>query len=198
MGAKMSKHLVYMSWGHIGKLLASPQLGAKHENKLEVLYIPHYIQAMTGVFLKKGIHCMVDGVGPYSRRHLQAIEYSPRFTRVAYLSCHLNYFPVDKRQRPLFLYDYRSSGGRRLAASVVNAVAETWSEPRPPISMACHPGDWTRNAFGCVDGVYAGPSNISAICCEPLAMNGTPNLTIATVKNIGRRMAHGVVSWLEE
>ncbi len=194
----MSRHLVYMSWGHIGRVAADISKGATHDNKWEVLYIPHYIQSMSEVFLKKGIHCMVDGVDAYSKRHTRATGFASGYTKVAYLSCHLNWFPQDRRQRPMFFYDYRSSGGRRLASSIVESIRTSWTEPRPPNLCASMGDDWTRNAFHCIRGVYSGPKNISAVCCEPLAMNGEPAVTVTSVKKIGKSIAHGVIDWLEQ
>ena len=57
--------------------------------------------------------------------------------------------------------------------------------------------NWTKNAHACIEYVYDGPANISAVLCEPFAMNGIPQATDSELEAMGTAIAHGILNWLK-
>ena len=109
------------------------------------------------------------------------------------MSCHLNAFPgEDPKQKAVFFHDARSQGGKALAHCINDRVVRTFDTG---VVRETRPDDWTVNAHACVAGIFAGPANVSAVLCEPFAMNATPKINNADLRLMGRTIAAGIVDW---
>ena len=190
------KTLVYISWGHLGAHGEVPSKGAESpfNAKWEVIEVGKYIQAIMATCLKAGFHVIIDGEGGLDERQRKACQYASDFDKVAYVSCHLNAFPGEApKQKAVFFHDSRSQGGKALAHCINDRVARTFD---PVVVRETRPDDWTVNAHACVAGIFAGPANISAVLCEPFAMNATPKINNADLRLMGRTIAAGIVDWV--
>ena len=193
------KTLVYISWGHLGAHGREPAKGAESPfaPRWEVIEVGKYIQSLMATCLKAGFHVIIDGEGGLDERQRKACQYAHDFDKVAYVSCHLNALPgEDPKQKAVFFHDARSQGGRALAHCIKDRVARTFVIESMPVAVReTHTFDWTVNAHACVAGIYAGPANISAVLCEPFAMNATPKINNADLRLMGRTIAAGIVDW---
>ena len=192
------KTLVYISWGHLGAHGREPSKGAESpfNAKWEVIEVGKYIQSLMATCLKAGFHVIIDGEGGLDERQRKACQYAHDFDKVAYVSCHLNAFPgEDPKQKAVFFHDARSQGGRALAYCIRDRVARAAVGLTHLAARETRPDDWTVNAHACVAGIYAGPANISAVLCEPFAMNATPKINNADLRLMGREIAAGIVDW---
>ena len=96
----------------------------------------------------------------------------------------------------MFFHDARSQGGKALAPCIKDRVARTFVIESMPVAVReTRPDDWTVNAHACVAGIFAGPANISAVLCEPFAMNATPKINNADLRLMGRTIAAGILDW---
>ena len=183
----MAKSLAYISWGHLGAHGREPSTGAKSPD----------VQAMQRTLLKADVHVIIDGGGSLFERQLRACQCARSFSRVAYVSCHLNWIPDDPpKQRAVFFHDERSRGGKALARRIREEVHARPILTSQPSVRGTRGDDWTKNAHACIGHVYVGPTNISAVCCEPFAMNGIPQATDSDLVAMGEAIAHGILKWL--
>lgn len=148
-----------------------------------------------------GITTLGAGVGWYSERHVRVNEFakaSPR-VRFGYIAHHINASGAETIDPySTFGYDARSSGGKRLAEAIAQAVREAFPSRRV-IARACVPDNWTKNMLNTIKGIYAGPSNVSAVCSEPLFMRELVGLSrddrTALLRSYGAAMARGIDAW---
>ena len=195
----MAKSLAYISWGHLGAHGREPSTGAKSPDGdfWEVIEVGKYVQAMQRTLLKADVHVIIDGGGSLFERQLRACQCARSFSRVAYVSCHLNWIPDDPpKQRAVFFHDERSRGGKALARRIREEVHARPILTSQPSVRGTRGDDWTKNAHACIGHVYVGPTNISAVCCEPFAMNGIPQATDSDLVAMGEAIAHGILKWL--
>ena len=191
------KTLVYISWGHLGAHGREPAKGAESPfaPRWEVIEVGKYIQSLMATCLKAGFHVIIDGEGGLDERQRKACQYANDFDKVAYVSCHLNALPgEDPEQKAVFFHDARSRGGKALAHCIVDRVFELPNVSHT-IVRETRPDGWTVNAHACVAGIYAGPANISAVLCEPFAMNATPKINNADLRLMRRTIAAGILDW---
>tara|TARA_Y100001963_G_C6704198_1_gene411068 strand:+ start:220 stop:828 length:609 start_codon:yes stop_codon:yes gene_type:complete len=198
----MSKDLVYISWGHLGAHGVTPSTGAKSPDGdfWEVIEVGKYVQAMMATLLKADVHVIIAGGGSLVARQRRACEHARYndFSRVAYVSCHLNWIPDDPpKQRAVFFHDERSRGGKALARSIREEVHARPILISQPSVRGTRDDNWTKNAHACIEYVYDGPANISAVLCEPFAMNATPEINIWDLEAMGEAIAHGILNWLK-
>lgn len=151
--------------------------------------------------------------GEYGERHEWAIDIARKNpgVRWAYLACHTN---AGGGRYALTRHDYRSAGGERLAADIVTAL-KTLPEialhrvaPLYPTAMAVKanhrdattPSEaawWTRG-WSCIDGIYAGPSNLCGVLVEPFFGDSAAHKPLTTpegLARVGRALVDGVIAW---
>lgn len=101
-------------------------------------------------------------VGDYRERHAAAIKLakSRPTDRVLYCAIHVN---AGGGAYALAEYDERSKAGKAAAVAVAAAL-----DALPEITAGKVNGlNATERGFACVGGIYAGPSNLSAVLLEP-------------------------------
>lgn len=150
--------------------------------------------------------------GTYGQRHATAIRIAQTTpsVRCVYLACHTN---AGGGSYGLLRPDHRSIAGARLAeraASVVAAqlpeLTKVRVEPLYPdattaakagrdVADAGKVGWWTRG-WNCIDGIYAGPSNLCGVLVEPFFIDNAVHRALTTrigCSRVGHALVEGVL-----
>lgn len=225
------KALAILDLQHIGKP-GKKDLGASHDfdgdglisqGENEADMTPIYAAAAKAALEAAGVEVLVVDSGAYKTRWKNAAKAAKAFGGpVAYVACHLNKGAGDYG---LVCFDYRSAGGRRMAREVAAelALAFSSSELRRVISddraATGNPDSGFPRAFYTLSGIYAGPSNLSGVCFEPLFLDTHSRLLgglserearercprtdreaaarkARTLDRVGRSLAAGLLRWL--
>ena len=183
-----------------GDLGASADLdrdGLVEAHEHEARLTPLYAQAAMDLAAAAGVPTLrIDG-GEYSARHKMAIELakSQPSRRWLYVACHLN---AGGGNYGLVIADRRSTAGR-VAAGLIADVLSALPELSRTIAgtTAAEGSDWPR-AWSTIDGIFAGPPNLSGICFEPCFMDTPAHLPLLTgdgLRRIGAALYHGASAW---
>ena len=170
-------------------------------HEMEANLTPLYINPAAEYLELRGHAATILQEGYYSFRHSTANSIAasnPNFG-VAYAACHFN---AGGGSKSLVFYDARSSGGKDLAESIVESI-EKLNLPgiTKAQAIAARSDDWTKNAWYTIKGIYAGPSNISGVCFEPLFLDNPahqPYLTPHYLRLVGQALAAGCINWNHE
>lgn len=169
---------------------------------VEVLLTEVYLRAAMAAAEEAGEPIAYFESGAYTTRHRRARALAEElFPRpCAYVAGHLNAGPPEAGYGALF-YDFRSSGGARLANYVLIELARACPELDSVKAIPARPDDWTKNAYYTIKGIFPGPSNLSAICAEPAFLTSPEHrelLTAEGLKRIGEAIARGCLSWARD
>lgn len=183
-----------------GDLGASADLdrdGVVERDEYEARITPIYAGACRDLAAADGVPVLWIDAGEYPARHRMAIELAKAHpgVRWLYVACHLNAGGGDYG---LVIADGRSTGGRNAARDVAEAL-EALPELRRTIAgaTAAEGSDWPR-AWWTLNGIFAGPSNLSGICFEPCFMDTEaqrPLLTTEGLHRIGAALYRGACAW---
>ena len=185
---------------HVGRVSKLDDLGASpgpnlldHEGMQTAVYLRH--AELTLRQQGKPVVPMSDGA--YDSRHRRAIQYAKAVPgrRWAYVAAHLNAGGGDYG---LVGYDHRSTAGRQLAEAIAAALEEHCPELARVVVQPVQPTGWTRDMYATISGIYAGPSNLSAVCFEPCFLDQpdhAPLLTPDGLRRIGLALAEGIGGW---
>jgi N-acetylmuramoyl-L-alanine amidase len=200
------RHLVIFDRQHYGKpgrqdLGAVADLdgdGLREAHEAEANLTPVYIAAAVEALHAAGIDTLVIEAGSYADRHRQANAVArarPR-SSVVYVACHLN---AGGGSHGLVIHDPRSAGGKALAVAVADGLKAGLPELK-----AVKAASWEQGyprAKGTIEGIYAGPGNISGVCFEPFFVdNPSVAAVLATpegLARVGRALAEGVLRHLK-
>jgi hypothetical protein len=165
----------------------------------EAMLTPLYIAAAKAHLEAQGHTVTVVEQGTYPDRHAQVCALAkalPTSQRpAAYVACHLN---AGHGSYGLVVHDGRSSGGKRMADRVRAALrAEFTAEELSKVLVeAGQSGDWTRNAYNTIKGIYAGPSFLAGLCYEPVFVDTHRGLlSPANLDRMGVALAKGLIAW---
>jgi|688.fasta_scaffold363157_2 hypothetical protein len=184
--------------------------GVTGENgEREVDLVRAYVAAAATCARSHGHRVTVLEAGTYGQRHAEAVRIAGAdpMARCVYLACHTN---AGGGTYGLLRPDYRSNGGlavaERLAAGLrrLPALSRVRIDPLYPdaatagkagrdVSNAGQIGWWTRG-WGCIDGIYAGPANLSAVLVEPFFIDAPahrPLMTPAGLATVGQAIVRG-------
>jgi len=168
----------------------------EHEAKLTPIY---------GMFARTkaeagGVQVLWLEGGEYDWRHKAAIECAKAQPdrRWLYVACHLN---AGRGDYGLVIADARSKGGQSAARHVADAL-DALPELRRVVvgTTAAEGSDWPR-AWSTIDGIFAGPANLSGICFEPCFIDRPehrPLLTAEGLERIGAALVDGALAWAVE
>jgi hypothetical protein len=175
----------------------------------EVELIPRYLKPCQFELERMGIDVDYVEGRPYGDHHKWAVTEAQARpgVPVAYIAAHVNSVSNTKPLSWMF-YDRRSTGGRALAERMTESMVEAGHRSRDP--MACYMADkdapdaWLRNPQYTLAGIYAGPSWLSAVCCEPLTAqhlqvlgrDGGMARIYEYLEAVGVALAHGIATWL--
>lgn len=206
---------------HTGRKSRPGDLGAAYDldsdghpgepGEREVDLVRGYVTAAYAYANDRDLHGVVLTEGEYGTRHERAIKIAHENPgiRWAYLACHTN---AGGGRYALIRPDYRSKGG--LAAPVgislgaLPEIAQVRYDPLYPIAMAAKANRrdvstadkvawWTRG-WSCIDGIYAGPSNLCGVLVEPFFGDSTAHKPLTTpegLARVGRALVDGVIAW---
>lgn len=159
--------------GHAGK--PSPRhydRGAIHGQRVEADLAEGYVNAAAELARQQGVHVSVlrpPAAGwDYARRHREAIAVAKGTPgiRWLYAQAHLNSAERDARYG-LVGYDPRSEGGKAAAGALATALEKHLKPLAIDRARAeAAEGDWSR-MLGTIEGIWAGPDNLSGVCFEP-------------------------------
>ena len=211
---------------HTGRKSKPGDLGAAYDldsdghpgepGEREVDLVRGYVQAAYAYGDEVLVPVHVLDSGEYGARHERAIQIArmnPGF-RWAYLACHTN---AGGGRYAFARPDYRSKGGEHLAVAVVNALKKLPEidlrrvEPLYPngavankerygavdTTTATGIAWWTRG-WSCIDGIYAGPSNLCGVLIEPFFGDSPAHKPLTTpegLARVGRALVDGVIAW---
>lgn len=180
------------------------------DGEREVDLVRQYVAEAGSYALSLGCQVLHIDAGEYSDRHRFAIAKARAnpTKRAAYLACHMN---AGGGRYALVRPDARSSSGKLLATAVSRSLSllpGIQFSRRDPLygsaalaAKAGHPASeaawWTRG-YSCIDGIYSGPANLSAVLVEPAFIDSKehrPLLTPAGLRSIGRALVDGAVAW---
>lgn len=179
------------------------------EGEREVDLVRMYVAAARAHAEAAGHAITVLETGTYGQRHATAIRIARAApsTRCVYLACHTN---AGGGSYGLLRPDYRSVSGSRLAERLSGALRQIFEltkvrlDPLYPnaataqkhgrdVSDAGKVGWWTRG-WGCIDGIYSGPSNLCGVLVEPFFIDTLAHRVLTTsggCTRIGRALAEG-------
>lgn len=177
--------------------------GATYDGLYEADLTPLYIAGMKKALEAAGCAVHLLDSGWYGDRHEEAnvIAQAHRNVPVAYAACHVNALNGRGADYAAFLYDGRSKGGEALAVAVSGAVADAGLPGirRSIVRKATADNDW-KNAWHTVDGIFAGPANISGVCLEPFFLDRKEHRWATTPEGgmrLGGVMAQGFLAWMD-
>lgn len=211
---------------HTGRKSKPGDLGAAYDldsdghpgepGEREVDLVRGYVEAAFNYARTRKIPVHEFREGEYGERHEWAIDIARKDpgVRWAYLACHTN---AGGGRYAFARPDYRSKGGEHLAVAVVNALKKLPEidlrrvEPLYPngavankerygavdTTTATGIAWWTRG-WSCIDGIYAGPSNICGALVEPLFGDSPKHKPLTTpegLARVGRALVDGVIAW---
>ena len=195
---------------HTGKSAHSTDLGAWADldgdvqqdlEEREALLTPYYLLEAEGWLRQRGHAVIPISDGAYWERHARAATYARQLpdTRFAYVAAHLNTAEPPGDYGAIF-FDYRSSNGEDLAEAIAATLASRCPElARVRVIPARH-DDWTASAYATIQGIYAGPANLSAVTYEPCFLNQPQHAALlgeAGLRRLGQALAEGVHAWAE-
>lgn len=163
----------------------------------EAALTPIYASEATVQATKLGHSCVVLASGTYAERHVKSNQLAREYPgKVLYVACHLNAGGGDYG---LVLHDSRSVQGRRAAGAIVASMRTFWTprsvRPLDPQATAKDHPQWPR-PFVTIEGIWSGPSNIAAICFEPLFVDTHRTwLTHPNLRMVGKQLALGFHAW---
>lgn len=137
--------------------------------------------------------------GSYADRHARAARYARQMPseRFGYIAAHFNSSEPSGDYGAIF-YDYRSQGGAALAGLVATALRASCPELATVKVLAARHDDWTKDAYATIEGIWAGPGNISGVCFEPCFMNQPLHRALLLedgLRRIGHALADGLNAW---
>lgn len=187
-----------------GDLGASADLdgdGTVERDEHEARLTPLYATACQALAIRDGVKVLRIEGGEYSTRHRMAVDVAAADPgrRWLYVACHLN---AGGGNYGLVIADARSKAGQSAARHVADALGALpeLREPRGRVvtgTTAAEGSAWPR-AWSTIDGIFAGPANLSGICFEPCFMDAPahrPLLTAEGLTRIGEALYRGAVAW---
>ena len=191
----MSDHYVILDWQHHGKP-GKDDRGAISGDLQEVALSHGYIQAARDALEVAGVPVLVLGLGWYSARHDYACEAAKAVRgRCVYVASHVN-AGLSSGGYGLVCHDSRSKAGKRLSDAVSSELGKLVGKSR---SEAASSSRW-GNAYNTIQGVYAGPSNLSGICFEPGFIDSADHRWLwyaDGLVRVGEALAAGILTYLE-
>jgi hypothetical protein len=194
---------------HAGRASRPNDLGASADldgdGRVEVHEHEARLTPIYGMFARTkaeagGVQVLWLEGGEYGWRHKAAIEVakSQPDRRWLYVACHLN---AGKGDYGLVIADARSKAGQSAARHIADAL-DTLPELRRVVvgTTAAEGSAWPR-AWSTIDGIFAGPSNLSGICFEPCFIDRQehrPLLTAEGLERIGAALVDGALAWAVE
>jgi N-acetylmuramoyl-L-alanine amidase len=178
---------------HKGRLSKPLDRGAACGLLRETDLTDAYIAAAKGCLESAGATVHVLDTGEYGDRHRAAIAIAKAHptTPCAYIACHVN---AGKGTYALVEYDARSAGGRSLASDL-----NDWLVALPGITKGkTFPMTPATRGWACIDGIYAGPSNLSAALLEPGFIDApahAPLWTLDGLQRVGKALSEGILMW---
>lgn len=187
--------------------------GVTGENgEREVDLVRAYVARAAEVLRTNGHKVTILESGTYGQRHATAIRIAQADPNVrhVYLACHVN---AGGGSYGLLRPDARSADGRFYAIVMVAklednfpeltgvqvtplyANAEAARKAGRDVSDAGKVAWWTRG-YGCIDGIYSGPSNLCAVLVEPGFIDSkrhAPLWTPGGLKRLGEALALAVM-----
>lgn len=179
---------------HLGKPSKPGDHGAVHGALRETDLTEGYIAAAAETLRAAGVEVLVLTEGEYADRHRQAIAWARTLAeRCAYVACHVN---AGGGRYALAEYDGRSKAGAKLAAALSDACASL-----PGISAGkVVPLAAGERGWICIDGIYAGPGQLSGAIFEPGFIDAPAHAALWTsegLRLVGQTLAAGVLAWGE-
>lgn len=198
----MKDLLVLLSHGHAGRPDAPLGLGAVVDGYTERDLTPLYMRPMEAALRGHGVPCWTLSIGTLRERQKMANDYGERWLEqhpdgwVVYIPCHMDANPAAGA-RSLWMYDHRSSGGRRLAAAVADAVGAAMVPDlgRQVVLPATDDPGWP-GPWAVLHRIYDGPSRMCAMLAEPVELHAhRPYITPGWLSMIGVAMAKGILDF---
>lgn len=172
----------------------------------EVELIPRYLRPCQVELERLGVDVDYAEGRPYSDHHKWAVTEAKALPKIpaAYIAAHINSVSNDTPLSWMF-YDSRYTGGMALAERITEAMVEAGHRSQEP--MACYmaakdaPDAWLANPWYTIRSIYAGPSWLSAVCCEPVTAQhlqaiGNRDEIYEYLGTVGVALAHGIATWL--
>lgn len=171
--------------------------GAEHNGIDEVAVVQRYVSAALLTLTEAGVECVVLGNDGYADRHRVANNIASQRPdqKVLYLACHYN-SGVEPGDYAAFFYDVRSAGGKRAAEVMAQTFAERKSTGAARArAIPAGVADWTANARATINGIYAGPNNISGVCVEPWFIQHLGGVNDKRVTRQGHALAFACMTY---
>ena len=185
--------LVLLDRQHLGKPSKPGDHGAVHGALRETDLTDGYIAAASAALRARGHVVAVLTEGEYGQRHAEAIARAKAHPGMAaaYLACHVN---AGGGTYALVEHDARSAGGKRLADALAAGFAVLPGVSRGKV-IALHAGEC---GWVCLDGIYAGPSTLSAALLEPGFIDVPAHAglwTAAGLERVGAAISRACERW---
>lgn len=164
--------------------------GKKEANEMEAHWTGYLSLMLESNLLDMGFQVIPISDGTYKQRHDRVNEYAKKFNcPQIYLAMHLN---AGGGNYGAMFYDHRSSQGMLLAKSICDGLKTSVPDIPSFKHISSQPGDWTKNAFYCIQGI----GSPVAICSEPLFMDTHQSLiSLPGFTKIALGMAIGIREW---
>jgi hypothetical protein len=190
-------------------------LGENGEREVDL--VRGYVAAATTYARELGHRVSVLETGTYGQRHATAIRLAQGAPGVdhVYLACHVN---AGGGAYGLLRPDYRSAAGAARAQALAVALsrlhelrhagalpgcrvvplypsADRAGAAGRDVADAAKAAWWTRG-WGCIDGIYSGPSNLCGVLVEPGFIDSSAHRSLWTpdgLARIGRALVDGSV-----
>lgn len=167
---------------HRGRASKPKDAGTAFNGNVEADLVERYIAVAVQELRRLGhrVDVMLDG--EYGQRHVAAIAIAKVSAEpVLYVACHVN---AGGGRYALVEHDARSKGGAAAAAVVAREFA---SRLTPEVNtgkvVALSAAD---RGFSCIDGIYAGPANLSAVLFEPGFIDSSQHAGLWTTAGLSR------------
>lgn len=135
-----------------------------------------------------GVPWLVLSSGPYATRHELASKAAWGIKRVAYIACHIN---AGGGQYGLVKHDSRSSGGKRLATALADALLPVKGIRSSGVKVLTE----KDRGWVCLSGIFEVPSTCAALF-EPYFIDHADHEHLREGEIIGMALADGCASWL--
>jgi N-acetylmuramoyl-L-alanine amidase len=170
--------------------------GVIDNDEKEANITPSYYMPAKEALERLGHSVYILQEGWYSDRHSKAntIARANPNQKVAYIACHVN---AGKGDYAVMIHDSRSGNGKRLANAVAGSIGSAGNLEgirRSLVRAASADNEWKRG-YTTIKGIYAGPGNISGICCEPFFIDRPEHQWLASSQG-GRALADALVAGL--
>ena len=186
--------LIILDRQHRGRASKPKDAGAAFKGYVEADLVERYIAVATQELKRLGHRVEVLLSGEYGSRHVEAIALAKASKeRCLYVACHVN---AGGGRYALVEHDSRSKGGAAAAAIVAREFALRLA-PEVNTGKVVALGSADRG-FACIDGIYAGPANLSAVLFEPGFIDSSQHAglwTTAGLSRIGVALAAGCDAW---